>query len=271
MLGKLLERVRETSPRVHCITNYVTANDCANLLLAVGASPVMADDPQEAEEIASLCGAVVLNLGTLSAHRLEAMRLAGRTANALGRPVVLDPVGVTASRMRREAASALLAEIRFAVIRGNASEIRALAGERYAACGVDAADGVSDGNIGELAAMGKALSAQTGAVIALTGATDVISDADRAVCVHNGHPLMRCVTGTGCQLSALMGAFAAANPQEIFCAAAAAACMMGLCGEIAYGLLAPQEGSATYRNRMIDAAQRMTAGALREGARYESR
>ena len=139
MIPDCLERVRAQGPRIHCITNLVSANDCANILLACGASPIMAEDPREAEEITGLCDGLDLNLGTLSERKLEAMVLSGVRANAMGIPVVLDPVGLGASRFRREAGKLLLEKVRFTAIRGNLSEIRALALDQGSTGGVDAA------------------------------------------------------------------------------------------------------------------------------------
>lgn len=137
---QLFSRIREKRPLVHCITNYVTVNDCANILLAAGASPVMADDTGEVEEMTALADALVINIGTLNTRTVEAMCLAGRRANALGRPVVLDPVGAGATALRTETAKRLLEKIRFTAIRGNASELRALRGTASSTQGVDAAE-----------------------------------------------------------------------------------------------------------------------------------
>lgn len=263
MLGELLENIREKTPRVHCVANFVTAGDCANLLLAVGASPIMADDPQESAEITACCSALTLSLGTPSKRRLEAMTLSARQAKRMGIPVILDPVGVTASQLRRDAAEKLLDTGAVSVIRGNASEIRVLAGEAFAACGLESADDPS----GAVKAA-RRLAAGTGAVVVMTGETDVVTDGTRLCRVYNGHEILRSITGAGCQLTALLGAFAAANPQRRFEAAIAGACMMGLCGEIAHGRMSPPDGSAACRGYIIDAAYRMTGEKLEEGARY---
>ena len=259
MFQELLENLRVQKPLIHCITNYVTANDCANLLLACGASPIMADDPAEAADITALSAGLVLNIGTLHQAVLPAMEGAGRRARALGHPVVLDPVGAGASAFRTAAARRLLEEVHPTLLRGNASELKALAGGHGDSRGVDAAaaDRVTPENLDQMAAFVKALSARTGAVVAMTGAIDLVSDASTTFCIYNGHPAMGRVTGTGCQLSALSAAFLAANPDASLAAAAAAVCAMGLCGEIAYARLGPQEGNATYRNYIIDAMDRL--------------
>lgn len=272
MLGEMLGNVRQRAPLVHCITNFVTANDCANILLACGASPIMACDEGEAEDIASLCGGLVLNIGTLRQETVPAMLKAGQTANRLGRPVVLDPVGAGASRLRTETALRLLSEVRFAVIRGNISEIKALA-RGSATPGVDAApaDRVSEENLSQAVAFVKAFARGTGAVAAVTGAIDIVTDGQRAFCIRNGSPLMSRVTGTGCQLSALTGAFIAANPSKTLEAAAAAVCAMGLCGQTAQARLEPLDGTGSYRNYLMDAVSNLTAAALEQGANYEMR
>lgn len=267
MEPRYLTRLRAMRPRVHCITNYVSARDCANLLLAVGAQPVMADDPAESAEITAASDALVLNLGTLSTSKLEAMLLSGRKANEKGIPVVFDPVGVTASSLRRDAARRLLSHVKMSMIHGNISEIRILAGEEAPPSGVDAPEDIPD----EIAACSLAgrLAGQTGAAVLLSGRTDIVSDGARCVLISNGHPMMSRITGTGCQLSALMGAFAASAPCDPFGAAQTAACMMGLCGELAAARMGKQDGSMSCAGYIIDAAFHMDENTLKEGARYE--
>lgn len=267
MLGEIIAQCRAVRPLLHCITNYVTANDCANLLLACGGSPIMADDPDEAAEITAMCSGLVLNLGTPNPRKIRAMMLAGREANRLGCPVVLDPVGVGCSEMRRNAGRQLLAQVRFAAIRGNAGEIAALAGGAALHRGVD--------NDAEQAPAASArenalyLARESGAVVIVTGDTDIVTDGRAVYRVHNGHPMMRTVTGTGCQLSALTGAYVAASPDRPLTAALAAVCAMGLCGEIAHARLSPGEGNASYRGYIIDAIFHLTPENLERGARYE--
>ena len=273
MLGEMLVRVRETAPLIHNITNYVTVNDVANMLLACGASPIMADDPDEAAEITALCAGLCINLGTLSRSRLSAMLAAGKTANALGLPVVLDPVGAGASALRTDAARRLLSELRLAAIRCNMSELRALALGSGHTKGVDAdaLERVTEENLSPTVDFVKGFARATGAVIAVTGSIDVISDGDTAWCVRNGHPIMGRITGAGCQLSALTAAFLAANPGTSLTAAAAAVCAMGLAGEIAHARMTPADGNASCRNYIIDAMYNLTPEALERGAKYETR
>lgn len=273
MFAAIFENVRKTCPLVHNITNYVTVNDCANIVLACGASPIMADDIGEVAEITALCAALNINIGTLNSRTIDSMLLAGKTANELHHPVVFDPVGAGASRLRTDTARRLLDEVRFTVIRGNVSEIKTLAAGSGTTKGVDAdvADRVTEENLDEAVAFAKAFAAKTGAVVAITGAIDIVADGKTAYCIRNGHAMMSSITGTGCQLSAMTAAFVAANPEKPLEAAAAAVCAMGLAGELAHAHLAPGDGNATYRNRIIDAIYHLTPAALEKGANYEMR
>ncbi len=271
MLGSCLENVREKSPLVHNITNYVTVNDVANSILACGGSPIMADEPDDAYEITAICNALNINIGTLNSRTIEAMFRAGRKAQELGHSLLLDPVGAGASTLRTETAVKLMKELKFDVIRGNASEIKTLALGAGTTHGVDAdiADRVSDDNLDEMARFVKDFASSTGAVIALTGAIDLVADAEKCYAIRNGRPEMGRITGTGCMLSGIMAAFIAANPENTLEAAASAVCMMGLAGEIGYSNLLEHEGNSSYRNRIIDAIYNMTGEILDGGAKYE--
>lgn len=273
MFAEIFTNVRQNSPLVHNITNYVTVNDCANMVLACGASPIMADDQAEAAQITAICAGLNLNIGTLNSRTIASMLIAGKAANALHHPVVLDPVGAGASDLRTGTALRLLQEVQFAVIRGNVSEIRTLACGSGTTKGVDAdlADRVTEENLEDAVRFAKAFAAKTGAVVVMTGAIDLVADAHKAYCIRNGHPMMSAITGTGCQLSALIAAFVAANAGHPLEAAAAAVCAMGLAGEVAHARLTPQDGNASYRNYIIDAVYNMTPQQLEEGAHYEVR
>ena len=271
MLKSMLENLREQHPIIHNITNYVTVNDCANILLACGASPIMADDADEVEEITSLCQGLVLNIGTLNKRTIPAMTIAGKKANALNHPIIFDPVGAGASKLRTDTAFHLLEELHISVIRGNISEIKTLALGNGTTKGVDAdeADRVTNENLPQMIAFAQNVSKNTGAVIAITGEIDLVADANTAYCIYNGHPMMSKITGTGCQLSALTAAFVAANPSKPLEATVASVCAMGLCGEKAYDRLTKQDGNASYRNYIIDAIYNLTPSDLEEGAKYE--
>ncbi len=273
MLQEMLENVRAHTPLVHCITNYVTVNDCANILLACGGSPIMADDPEEAADITSICNALVVNIGTLNQHTIPSMFFAAQRANELNHPVVLDPVGAGASPLRTNTAHRLLDSVNFTVIRGNVSEIKALALGSASTKGVDAdaADAIDESSIDTVAGFAKEFARRSGAVVAITGAIDVIADAEHVCLIRNGHPMMSKITGTGCMLTALTAAYAAANPKRVFDATVAAVCSMGLCGERAQARLSSVDGNATYRNYIIDEIFRLTGSVLEAGAAYEIR
>jgi len=273
MFQNMLENVRQKCPLIHNITNYVTVNDCANIVLACGASPIMADDKEEVAEITTICSGLNINIGTLNSRTIASMLIAGKKANELNHPVVLDPVGAGASKLRTETAQQLLEEVKFSVIRGNISEIKTLASGSGTTKGVDAdvADKVTEGNLDSAVAFAKAFAEKTGAVIAITGAIDIVADSKKAYCIRNGHPMMSSITGTGCQLSAMTAAFVTANPEHPLEAAAAAVCAMGYAGEIAHSRLTAMDGNSTYRNYIIDAIYNMTPEMLEKGANYELR
>ena len=273
MLEEMLKNVREKSPLIHNITNYVTVNDCANVVLACGASPIMADDQEEVAEITSICTGLNINIGTLNMRTIESMVIAGKKANELRHPVVLDPVGVGASTLRTQTALKLLKEIQFSVIRGNISEIRTLMEGTGNTKGVDAdlADAVTEENLDETIGKLKAFSEATGSVIAVTGAIDLVADSEKCYVIRNGKPEMGAITGTGCQLSGMMTAFLCANAEQPLEAAAAAVCAMGIAGEIGFEHLKEGEGNSTYRNRIIDAIYHMDGNTLEERAKYELR
>lgn len=271
MLKEKLENVRKTSPLIHNITNYVTVNDCANILLACGGAPIMADDLEEVEEITTICGGLNINIGTLNQRTIPAMFKAGKRANELGHPVVLDPVGAGASGLRTQTAQELIDKVKFTVIRGNISEIKTLAlgGGNTRGVDADVADKVTKETLPQVVDFAKAFAKKTGAVIAITGAIDIVADEKRAYCIYNGHPMMSSITGTGCQLSAMTAAYVTANRENPLEAVTAAVCAMGVCGEKAYERLTKEDGNATYRNYIIDAIYHLDGEELERNARYE--
>lgn len=273
MFTKHLESVRTKGPLIHNITNYVTVNDCANILLACGGSPIMADACGEVEEITSICGGLNINLGTLNESTIEAMLLAGKKANQMGHPVLLDPVGVGASTLRTETAYKLLDEVKFTVIRGNISEIKTLFFGRGTTKGVDAdaADIVTEETLDQVINLAKEFAKKMDTIIVITGAIDIVANKNKVYVIRNGHPMMAKVTGTGCMLSAMMTAYIVASPEDVLSATAASACAMGMCGEIAYGRMTQKDGNASYRNYMIDAVYNLSPKQLKEGAKYEVR
>lgn len=220
-----LKAIRETKPLVHNITNFVVMNFTANILLAAGASPVMAHAANEVEEMVSFAKALVLNIGTLDDVWIASMIKAGKKASALGVPIILDPVGAGATKLRTETAKRILAETRVTLVRGNASEILALSGAASKGKGVDSADSVD-----AAAERAVRLAQELGVPVAITGPVDFITDGKRVVRVANGHPLMGCVTGMGCGATAIIGAFAGVDADPVSAAATALA-YYGLAGE----------------------------------------
>lgn len=273
MLGNCLENVRKNTPLVHNITNYVTVNDVANVLLACGGSPIMSDEPDDVADITTICGGLNINIGTLNKSSIEGMFIAGKKANELGHVVLLDPVGAGASALRTNTAVELMKQIKFDIVRGNISEIKTLAFGSGTTKGVDAdvADQVTEENLDHSIEFVKRFAKDIDAIVAITGAIDLVSDGERCYVIRNGRKEMGQITGTGCQLSGLATAYAVANPENKLDAVAAAVCEMGFAGEVGYANLNPCEGNSTYRNRIIDAIFNMTGEQLDAGAKYEIR
>jgi hydroxyethylthiazole kinase len=243
--GATLARIRAEKPLVHQITNYVVMNETANATLSLGALPVMAHAIEEVEEMVGLAGALVLNIGTLSAHWIEAMVLAGRAAGARGTPIVLDPVGAGATRYRTDAARGLLAELPIAVLRGNAGEVATLVGIEAEVRGVESI--AASGDAAELA---REAADTLDVVAAVTGPVDHVSDGERVVGVANGHELLATVSGTGCMATAITGAFLAAEPDEPLEAAVEALVAFGVAGEDA---AVDARGPGTFHAGLYDA------------------
>lgn len=275
---ELFRNLKEKEPTVHCITNFVTVNDCANIVLAAYGKPTMAHHAQEVEEITSRSGALVLNMGTL--HDVDSMLLSGKKAEEKGIPVVLDPVGVGGTRLRRETYRLLKSAFPITVIRGNISEIRTVAEEagtlrgpeQESPVGVDADERVriTESNVRETAKMAVETAKALNSLIVISGPIDIVADGKEAVLVRNGHPLMARVTGTGCMSTALIGTFLGANPDRPREAALAAVAAMGVCGELAFRKTEQEEGGTmTFRLHLIDAVSRMEGKTIREGARLE--
>ncbi|MET0343143.1 MAG: hydroxyethylthiazole kinase [Polyangiales bacterium] len=252
-----VERIRANAPLVHNITNYVVMNTTANALLAIGASPLMAHAPEEIDELLGLASALVVNIGTLSSPWIAAMRLAARRAGEIGKPWVLDPVGVGASLLRTSTAASLLA-LRPSVVRGNGSEILALGGAVGAVRGVDSTQSSS-----AAIDVARTLAQRTGSVIAVTGAVDYVTDGTRVVEIAQGVPLMSRVTGLGCTASALIGAFLAVKPNPLD-AAASALTVFGVAAEVA---AERAEGPGTLQLHLLDALHRIDEATLRARVR----
>lgn len=267
-LAHALEAVRANEPLVHCITNYVTVNDCANALLACGGSPIMSDEPDDVVDITSICGGLVLNIGTLNKRTIAGMHAAGKQATALAHPIVLDPVGAGASALRTKTAGELLDAYDIAVIRGNMSEVKALAGAAAATRGVDVNpdDVVTDQNLRESASFAKNLAQKTGSIVAITGAIDIVADANHAFAIRNGSPIMGKMTGAGCMLSCIVAAYAVANTENMLAGVAAAIAGEGLAGQIAAARMTSVDGNGSFRAYLLDAIYNMDAAMLEQGA-----
>ena len=246
-----LEEVRRRRPLIHCVSNIVTANDCANLALAVGASPMMAQAPEEMEAISSISDATVLNTGTPDAEKFRACRIC---ASAARHPVVLDPVGVGASPWRLGQVRALLEDLTPAILRVNLGEAQALLGDDGREQGVDSPLPASREERRDFA---MALARRRRTVVLLTGPEDLITDGERVWCVTGGSNQMALVTGTGCMLSVLCGVFAAVEP-DAAAAAALASAFWKICARRAERL-ATGRGSGSFRTALLDAANTLTA------------
>lgn len=246
-LYKMFQKIRTVHPLVHHITNTVTINDCANATLAVGASPVMADSPEDAEEMASLSSALVINIGTLNDQTIEAMKRAGKSANAHHVPVVFDPVGAGATAYRRETAEEFLSVFHADIICGNMSEIKVLNGLAASGRGVDSGDSMEGAE-----QLASELAGRCGSVVAITGAVDVVSDGKQVARLANGDPKLASLTGTGCMTNSLIASFAG-TVSDPFAAAIGGIVVMGLSGEKAARLLKGDEGLGSFKVRLFDA------------------
>ena len=263
--AQLLEKMRTTSPLIHNITNFVVMNSTANILLAAGASPVMAHCMGEVEEMASMAGALVLNIGTLQEDWVDAMILAAKTANDKSIPVVLDPVGSGATSLRTRAVKKIMKEVKVSVLRGNASEIFSLASpgtsDDARTRGVDSTLTISD----ETIRAARQLAPELNCIVAISGAEDIITNGKKTFQVKNGHPLMTKVTGMGCGLSAIVGAFCAVcDDGDLLSATAAAFGFYGLCGDLAINV---SDKPGSFFTAFVDALYDVQKADIQEGLR----
>ena len=255
-LAPLLGRIRQQRPLVHHITNMVVMNDTANITLGIGAAPVMAHALEEVEEMVKLASVLLLNIGTLTPEQIEAMLRAGKRANELGIPVVLDPVGAGATGLRTQSALRLLRELRISAIRGNASEVGTLVGVAAETRGVDSISLSGDREV-----VASRASREFGCTVAITGARDVIAEGERLARVDNGHPLLAAITGSGCMATTLVAAFLAVEP-DAWLATTAGLVAMGLAGEMA----APKAGGpGTFRSHLLDAVAALDEETMAHG------
>jgi hydroxyethylthiazole kinase len=259
--GDSLRRLRDAKPLVHQITNYVVMNETANATLALGALPVMAHAREEVEEMVQLAGALVLNIGTLSPHWVDAMLAAGRKANELGVPVVLDPVGAGATTYRTETAKRILDEVGVTVLRGNVGEVATLVGVAAEVRGVESIDAG-----GDAADVARSAARSLGVVASVTGPVDHVSDGETVLAVSNGHPLLAAITGTGCMSSAVTGCFLAVNRDRPLDGAAEALVAFGVAGEDA---AVGARGPGSFHVALYDALAGLDAATLDGRAKVE--
>ncbi|NCU17860.1 hydroxyethylthiazole kinase [Pallidibacillus pasinlerensis] len=257
----LFEKVKAEQPLVHFLTNTVTINDCANVTLAIGASPVMANEINGIEEMTNLAQALVINMGTITEQVYESMIRAGKAANKKGIPVILDPVGAGATTYRTELALDFLKRVKVSIIKGNASELYTLIGGDAVTKGVDA--GVIPISNKELA---QEAAIRFGNVVVVSGAIDAISDGEKVVQVENGDEWLPRLTGTGCMAAGVIGCFAGVT-DDYFTAASVGISVIGLAGELAKKAILSHEGIGTFRVKFMDAIFRMDGDIWAEGVR----
>lgn len=255
--GEIINKIRANKPVVHLISNYVTAESVADVTLAAGASPVMADEPEEMEEIVLGADALVINLGTINYNRMISMERAATVAKDKGIPVVLDPVGVMSSSLRLEFALKLLEQGFISIVRGNHSEIKAIVTEELKGKGVDSLEQGEDAQA-EALKLAQEGANKYGCVFAVTGVADSITDGKRAVVLNNGHPMLKDITGAGCMTSALIGACAAVS-EDMLVAAACGIVILGQGAELAANFLDKKDGPGMFKVRLMDGVYHVTS------------
>lgn len=269
----LIEKLRQESPLTHCITNVVTVRDCANAVLAVGGSPIMANAPEEAEEIVSIANSLVINIGTLTEEQIETMKKSAKQAAKMEKPFVLDPVGIGISKIRNETPIDIIKESKPAIIRGNLSEIKAIAtfygilDECTTAKGVDVADTdiISEDTLEINAQIVKNIAEKLDTTIAVSGPIDIVSNGKEVYALKNGNPMMANITGTGCMLGCIMGAYAAIDDSLL--AAITATTVMSIAGEIAAKTATDNnQGTGSFVTYLIDELSKMNPETFKEYA-----
>lgn len=284
MFDKIILNLKNQNPLVHNITNYVTVNDVANSLLAIGASPVMSDEIEDVRQLDAISSAVNINIGTLNKRTVKSMFAAGKIANKLNKVVVLDPVGAGATKVRTQTCIKLIKKIHFDVIKGNMSEIKTLANivckdyvdetenaGQTKGVDVNENDVITDKNLLDNIQLVKRFAKTLGSIIAVTGKFDLVTDGEKCFVITNGHPLMEKVCGTGCMISGLMASFVAANRDNKLEAAAACICAMGICGERSVKSLKENEGNMILRDKIIDELMFINDDVLQNESKVEIR
>ncbi len=262
MISEVFDKVRQSKPLVHHITNWVTIYDCANMTRAFGALPVMAHAKEEAADMAAIASSLVLNIGTLTPEIVDAMILAGKSANKKGIPVVLDAVGVGATKLRNDEASRLLKEIRIDIIKGNSSEVAKLAGMNVTTRGVESTKVDAD-----LTDVAKNLAKKFKCTVVITGKQDIVTDGSKVYLVNNGHSMMGCIVGTGCMAASIIGAFAGVERDYAKAAAYALSCY-GIAGELA---AVKSKGPGTFKENFYDEAYNLDAKKIEQKSKIEQK
>lgn len=271
MLSEFLEKTKSESPLIHSITNYVTVNDVANIILACGARPIMADEAEEMYDIVSLCQGVNINIGTLNQNSVKSIELALKRARDLDLVRVLDAVGAGASRFRTRTCLELIDKYGFSIIKGNISEIKSLYNGCQTTFGVDANENdlLNRENLYETISWLKKMSCKLDLAIVVTGKSDLVVCGDLCYLVKNGRQEMTKVSGTGCMLSGILASIASVNTESIADAALCATCVMGIAGEMAFEKMNKYVGNASYKINIIDAVSTLKGKELDERANYE--
>ena len=257
----LLEKVRKTKPLVHHITNWVTIYDCANITRTIGALPVMAHAEEEVEQMVSIAGSLVLNIGTLTPELIDTMIIAGKKANSLKKPIVLDAVGAGATDLRTKKTFKILEEVHVDIIKGNSSEIGTIAGAKAETKGVEAIS--VEGNIKEIA---KRLALERKSVVVVTGKEDIVTDGIRIFIIKNGHDMMGSIVGTGCMASSVIASFAAVEKDYCKAAASALVCF-GIAGELA---AKHSKGTGTFKENFYDELYNLDEKKIESMKNYEN-
>ena len=258
---ELLERIRKDKPVVHHLTNWVTIYDCANIVKVIGGSPVMAHAPEEVAQMAKIASALVLNIGTLTVEFVEAMKVAARSANEKGIPVILDVCGAGATELRNKKSFELLDEVRIDIIKGNASEVARISGENVSTKGVDAASVDMD-----MLKIAKDLSRKRKCTVVITGKHDIVTDGKKFYVIKNGHPMMSGIVGTGCMATSVIGAFAAVEKDLAYASAAGLVCF-----EIAAECAAKvSPGPGTFKEKIFDCFYRLDKKTIDKMQRVEA-
>ncbi len=258
---EIFKDIKKLNPLVHNITNYVTVNDCANIQIAFGGSPIMADDLSEVQEVTSKCSSLLINIGTLNKSTVSSMIIAGREANKKNIPIILDPVGYGFTRLRRESIKKILKEVDVSIIKGNVSEIKGLVSDNTNIQGVDIS--YEDQNMTKESLKTLALNAANTlkCIIVITGALDVISDGKETYFIQNGSSMMSEVTGTGCMTGALLAVSAGAHTNNLFASSIVAVSSMGVAGELAAEKTNGRRTSS-FKMHLIDSISSMTPDIL---------